>query len=117
MASQLGRSSDFAATFAIHVALKAALKARKYKENVAVRRAAVNLTADLESGRSVYGRQLKMIGQMAKGATNVEMGRKLRASRRTIFRYLNQLEDAGISIELVGSKYYVDKGVTRMLRI
>ena len=116
MASQLSTRSDFTETFAIHVALKLALKARQYKKNAAVRRAAEKLSKELEGKRSIYGRQLKMVGLMKKGASLAEMGRKLRCSRRTVFRYLNHLEDAGFPINLAGSKYYVDKSVARMLR-
>ncbi len=117
MASQLSARSDFTETLAIHVALKTALKTNRYQKNPAVRRAAAKLIAELESERSIYGRQLKMVGQMEQGATLPDLGRKLRTSRRTIFRYLNHLEDAGITIKLQDNKYYVDKSVTRMLRV
>ncbi len=116
MASQLSARSDFTETLAIHVALRSALRSSQYKKNAAVRKAAEKLRDELESERSIYGRQLKMIHLMEKGTTLAEVGRKLRCSRRTIFRYLNHLEDAGISITLRQNKYHVDKGVTRMLR-
>jgi biotin operon repressor len=57
-----------------------------------------------------------MIGLMEKGASLADIGRKLRSSRRTVFRYLNHLEDACISITLDKNKYHVDKSVVRMLR-
>lgn len=116
MASQLSTKSDFTETFAIHVALKGALRSKLYQKNPAVKRSAEKLSAELDSERSIFGRQLKMIKLMEKGASLAEMGRKLRCSRRTVFRYLNHLEDAGISINLDGSRYLVDKSVTRMLR-
>lgn len=116
MASQLSTRSDFTETFAIHVALRVAIRSRQYQNNAAVRRAAEKLSTELDSERSIFGRQLKMVKLMETGSTLAEMGRKLRCSRRTIFRYLNHLEDAGISIKLDGSKYFVDKSVTRMLR-
>lgn len=117
MASQLSARSDFTETLAIHVALKSALKAKKYAANAAVRHAAERLCKDLESERSIYGRQLKMLGLMEKGVTLVGLSRKLRCSRRTVFRYLNHLEDAGIALKLDGTRYFVDKGVMRMLRV
>ncbi|MGB2985431.1 MAG: helix-turn-helix domain-containing protein [Phycisphaerae bacterium] len=117
MASQLSARSDFTETFAIHVALKAALKSKQYEKHAAVRSAAEQLCKELQSERSIYGRQLKMITLMEKGATLAEVGRKLRCSRRTVFRYLNHLEYAGISVTLDKNKYYVDKGVARMLRV
>lgn len=116
MASQLSSRSDFTETFAIHIALRSALKSKQYEKNAAVRKAAQKLCGELEGERSIYGRQLKMINLMEKGTTLAEVGRKLRCSRRTVFRYLNHLEEAGISITLRGNKYYVDKGVAKMLR-
>lgn len=117
MASQLSARSDFTETFAIHIALKAALKSRQYDKHAAVRRSAEKLGQELQSERSIYGRQLKMIGLMEKGATLADIGRKLRCSRRTVFRYLNHLEDAGIAIKLQGNKYHVEKAVARMVRM
>ena len=117
MAGQLSSQSDFTETFAIHIALKAALKAKKYQGNGPVQKAAEKLCAELESERSIYGRQLEMLTLMEKGATLLGLSRKLHCSRRTVFRYLNHLEDAGIALELKdANKYFVDKGVTRLLR-
>ena len=116
MATQLGSRSDFVETFAIHVALKHALKTRQFRQNASVQKAAEKLRKDLESPRSIYGKQLQMIELMAKGATIAGIGRKLKCSRRTAFRYLNHLEDAGISITLEDGKYYVDKDVVKMMR-
>ena len=116
MASQLTAKSDFTETFAIHVALKKALRAKQYDKTPAVRKAAETLCNELQGERSIYGRQLKMIGLMEKGATIGGLGRKLKCSRRTVFRYLNHLEDAGVSIKLQGGKYRVDKSVANMLR-
>jgi len=117
MASQLSARSDFTETFAIHVALKTAMKSKTYEKNAAVKKAAEKLCRDLAGERSIYGRQLKMINLMERGATLADIGRKLRCSRRTVFRYLNHLEDAGIAIKLQGTKYHVDKGVARMLKV
>lgn len=117
MATQLSSRSDFTETFAIHVAVKAALKSKQYQKNPAVQKAAERLCKELEGERSIYGRQLKMIELMERGATLGEIGRKLRCSRRTVFRYLNHLEEAGISIKLDNNKYYIDKNVIKMLRV
>lgn len=117
MANQLSASSDFTEMLAIHVALKAALKWKHYDKNPAVKKAALRLRKELEGDDSIFGRQLNMIGLMEKGVTVAELGRKLKSSRRTLFRYLNYLEDAGIDIRLDGTKYFVDKNVTRMLKV
>ena len=116
MADQLSARSGFTQTLAIHVALKTALKSKCYDSNPAAKKAAEKLCKDLESERSIYGRQLKMISLMEKGASINELGRKLRCSRRTAFRYLNHLEDADVAIRLQDGKYRVDKSVTKMIR-
>ena len=116
MAGQLGARSEFTETFAMHVALKTALKAKRYDKNLEAKKAAQRLCKELESERSIYGRQLRMINLMAKGASIGELGRKLKCSRRTAFRYLNHLEDAGVSIVLQRGKYCVDKNVVALLR-
>ncbi len=116
MAGQLSSRSDFTETFAIHVALKSARKSRHYDKNPAVKKAAEVLCKELESERSIYGRQLKMINLMEKGVSIAELGRKLKSSRRTVFRYLNNLEDAGVSIDLKNGRYFVDKNVSRLLK-
>lgn len=116
MATQLGSRSDFVDTFSIHVALKHALKSKRYGTNTSVQKAAERLRKDLETPRSIYGKQLQMIELMENGATIAGLGQKLKCSRRTAFRYLNHLEEAGISIRLDDGKYYVDKGVVKLMR-
>ena len=116
MSTQLGARSDFTETFAIHTALRSALRSKQYDKNPAVKKVAQKLCKDLESEKSIYGRQLKMISLMEHGASIDELGRRLRCSRRTAFRYLNHLEDAGVAVKLEDGKYRVDKGVARMAR-
>ncbi|MFQ5590126.1 MAG: hypothetical protein ACE5HE_03085 [Phycisphaerae bacterium] len=116
MGSQLGARSDFTEALAIHVALKTALRSKCYSKNAAARKAAQKLCKDLESERSIYGRHLKMIGLMEKGASINQLGRMLRCSRRTAFRYLNHLEDANVAIKLRDGKYHIDKNVAKMVR-
>lgn len=116
MSSQMRGRSDFTETMAVHLALKSALKGRQFSKHQAVQKAATKLCKSLEGERSIYGRQLKMISMMERGVSLSEVGRKLRCSRRTIFRYLNYLEDAGVPIKLADGKYRVDKTVAKMLR-
>ena len=116
MAKVLSARSDFAETLAVHVALKTALKSKQYDKNAALKKAAEALCKELQSERSIYGRQLKMIALMERGATIAELGKKLGSSRRTLFRYLNHLENAGVSLRLENGKYHIDKNVVRMLR-
>ena len=99
--------SDFTETLAIHAALQAALKQKLFAGDDRVRRSAERLVTALESERTIYGRQLKMLGLMQTGATIDAMRRRLRCSRRTIFRYLNHLEAAGIDVSLEERHYHV----------
>ena len=116
MSTQLGASSDFTENLAIHIALKAAMKSGQFEKSAAVNNAAGKLFKYLEGEDSIFGRQLKMIHMMETGASIAELGRKLRCSRRTAFRYLNFLEDAGVGVSLEDGKYRVEKSVVRMLR-
>lgn len=116
MATQVSARSDFTETLAIHIALKQAIKSKRYERHTAVECAAEELCRNLEGERSIYGRQLKMIRLMEKGATLSELVRKLHCSRRTVFRYFNHLEDAGIDIQLDGFKYGVNRSVLKLLR-
>lgn len=115
MGAQLESRSDFTETLAIHVALKSAIRAKKFQRNAAVRKAAASLCTDLESDRSIFGRQLQMLRMMERGASLAELGRKLRCSRRTVFRYLNHLEDAGIGIDLLGNRYKVERNISKLI--
>jgi Fic family protein len=117
MPGQLSATSDFTETLAIHAALKAALKGKVLDKNAAVKKAASSICRELEGERSIYGRQLRMISLMEGGATLVDLGKKLRCSRRTVFRYLNELEEAGIPIKLEGASYIVDHEVSKLIKI
>ena len=100
-------SSDFVETLAIHSALRFALAKRAFTEPE-IKSAAERLVRELEGEDSVYGRQMRMCKLMKRGVTVEELGEKLNASRRTIFRYFNYLEQAGINIRLEDGKYSVD---------
>ncbi len=91
--------------------------ARKlYGSDARTHKAATGLVKSLESDRSIYGRQLKMIGLMSKGVTIQQVVKSLRCSRRTIFRYLNHLEDAGIQVTLEDGRYKVPKDMLKLLK-
>jgi response regulator of citrate/malate metabolism len=117
MAANLRNKSDFTETYAVHAALKQAVKSHLFKSDAKAQTAAQRLVKSLESERSIYGRQLKMIQLMRSGATIEKMGRQLRCSRRTLFRYLNHLEAAGIDIALEGREYKVDRSLLRAIRL
>lgn len=107
MPANVRNRSDFTETVAIHAALRTALKQKLFAGDDRVRKSAQRLVAALESERTIYGRQLKMLGLMHKGASIDAMRRRLRCSRRTIFRYLNHLESAGVDISLEAQQYRV----------
>ncbi|MGB0715177.1 MAG: HTH domain-containing protein [Phycisphaerae bacterium] len=117
MASQVSSSSDFTETLAIHAALKSAIKGKKFDTNPQLKKAAQKLCKELDGEDSIYGRQLKMLQLMQGGATVADLGKKLKTSRRTLFRYLNYLEEAGIDIELRDNRYYVAKAVQKMIKM
>ncbi len=117
MPAKLGNRSDFTETLAIHASLRAAIKQKLFAGDDRVRKSADKLVVALESERTIYGRQLKMLGLMQKGATIEAMRRRMRCSRRTVFRYLNHLEEAGVNISLEGRRYHVaSKLVKNLLR-
>ena len=116
MAKNVSSNSDFTETLVIHSALKSALKNRVFESSPKLQRAARGICKTLDSEKSIYGRQLKMINLMQQGASIAEMCKKLNSSRRTIFRYLNFFEEAGVDIKLKENKYYVDKNVSRLTK-
>ena len=115
MPTSITNRSDFTQTLIIHAALRLAVKQKLFASQPGVRKTADKLLTALESDRTVYGRQLKMLVMMQRGATIEEMRRKIRCSRRTVFRYLNQLEDAGVEISLQGQQYRVSGALLKSL--
>lgn len=113
MPRSVTNSSDFTQTLAIHAALRLAAKHKLFAGETHLRKTAEKLLAALESDRTIYGRQLKMLTLMQDGATVDTMRRKLRCSRRTVFRYLNELEAAGVEISLQGQRYRVSGSLLR----
>lgn len=116
MAANIRNRADFTETYAVHAALKHALARKLFSGDTHAQKVAAALVKSLESDRSIYGRQLKMVSLMTKGATIQQMVKQLRCSRRTLFRYLNHLESAGIEVTLEGHKYLVPKGMLRLVR-
>ena len=107
MAKNVKNDADFTETFAVHASLRLALKQNLFSKDAKLKKSADHLVHELEGDRTIYGRQLKMLQLMQRGASVDSMGHKLRCSRRTIFRYLNHLEEAGVQVTLDGSKYTV----------
>ncbi len=115
MAEQTLKRSDFKATYAVHAALRYGLKSKLFGSDASARKAAEKLLKDLESDRSIYGRQCKMLRLMQQGATITQLRKGLGCSRRTVFRYFLDLEQADVGIELDGTAYRVEKGLLKLI--
>ena len=109
MAAQTLKRSDFKETYAVHAALRNGLKTNLFGKDPAAKRGAERLLKRMESDKTIYGRQCKMLKLMTKGATIAQLRKGLTCSRRTVFRYFNDLEKAGIEILLDERGYRVSK--------
>lgn len=63
------------------------------------------LLKEMRSARSLSGRHQQLSALLKKGASVDEMIKATSSSRRTVFRYLNHLEEAGLGLELSDGKY------------
>lgn len=115
MPANLRDRADFCETFAVHASLKSALGRKLFSGDARAHQAAVNLLKSLESERSIYGRQLRMLRLMEEGAALEQLAKQLRCSRRTVFRYLDQLKAAGIGVTLKGHEYRVPKHLLKLV--
>jgi predicted DNA-binding transcriptional regulator YafY len=71
------------------------------------RKTAAALIKRMKSNKSLSGRHQQLRDLLKRGATIEEMIRSVGASRRTIFRYLNHFEQAGLTILLENGKYRI----------
>ena len=115
MATPALRRSDFKETYAVHAALRNGIRSKLFKKDAPAQKAADRLLKHMESEKSIYGRQCKMIKLMEKGASIGKLRKGLNCSRRTVFRYFIDLEAADIDIKLEGSTYRVAKGLLKLL--
>jgi hypothetical protein len=103
------QNTTFAETQTIIRALEFASAKGGFGTNKKQKQTAAALLKKLKSNRSVGGRHLKLVGVLKKGATIDEMIKATGSSRRTMFRYLNHLEEAGFDIIIVDGKYKLKK--------
>ncbi len=99
------QSTSFLQTQTIVRALEFTLARGGYGANTKHKQTAAALIRDMKSTRSVSGRHQQLKQMLTKGATIDQMIKATGSSRRTIFRYLNHFEDAGIDIALSNGKY------------
>lgn len=69
------------------------------------KKTAAALIKSMRSTESVSGRHDQLLSLLKKGATIRQMIKASGTSRRTVFRYLNHFEEAGMDIVLVDGKY------------
>ena len=101
------QSTSFVQTQTILRALEFGITKGAFKTNAKQKKAAVALVQQMKSNKSVSGRHQQLLSLLKKGATISQMIKTTRSSRRTIFRYLNHLEEAGVGLELVNGRYRI----------
>ena len=99
------QNSGFLQTQTILRGLEFALSKGAFADNPVQKRTATTLIKEMRGNKSVGGRQQLLTSILKKGATVEEMVKATGSSRRTIFRYLNDFEEAGVNIQLDGGKY------------
>ena len=102
------RNTSYIQAQTITTALKFALKKGGFGDNAQQKRTAHELLKALSDNGSLPGRHHQLRKMLEKGAGIEEMIKATDTSRRTIFRYLNHFEDAGIKIVIVDGKYRLE---------
>jgi hypothetical protein len=103
------RNTSFLETQTILKALQFAITKGGFTASPTQKRAASALIKKMTSTKSVSGRHQQLMGMLKKGVSLAQMMKAASASRRTIFRYLNHFEDAGLDIVLSDGKYKLKK--------
>lgn len=101
------QNTSYGETQTILHALEFALAKGGFKGNAGHKKTAEALVRKMKSAKSVSGRHRQLIGILKKGATIEQMIKATGTSRRTIFRYLNHFEEAGLTLQLEDGKYRV----------
>jgi len=99
------QSTSFIQNQTILRALEFAAAKGGFGSNAKQKKTAAALIQQMKSNRSVSGRHQQLMSLLGKGATIEQMMKSTTTSRRTIFRYLNHFEEAGVQIQLADGKY------------
>lgn len=99
------QNSSYLQTQTILRGLEFALAKGAFSDNQGQKRTAAALIKEMKGNKSVGGRHQLLTSILKKGATVEDMVKATGSSRRTIFRYLNNFEEAGVEIVLEGGKY------------
>lgn len=99
------QQTSFLQTQTILRALEFSLTKGAFGDNANQKKTALTLIKEMKGAKSVSGRHQLLTGILKKGSSLEEMMKVTGSSRRTVFRYLNSFEEAGVEIELTGGKY------------
>ncbi len=99
------QSTSYLQTQTILRALEFATTKGGFGSNARQKKTAQAILKDMKSNESVSGRHQQLSTMLRRGASIGEMIKATKASRRTIFRYLNHFEDAGLDIQITNGKY------------
>lgn len=98
-------NTSFTETQTILKALQFALAKGGFGNNPQQKKTAAALIKEMSGNKSVSGRHQQLMGLLKKGSTIEQMIKATNTSRRTIFRYLNHFEEAGVDIKIEDGKY------------
>lgn len=101
------QQSSFVETETILQALEFASSKGAFSRSPRQKKTAGELIKRMKSNQSLSGRHQQLRDLLRKGATIEEMIKSIRASRRTLFRYLNHFEEAGLTIVLEDGCYRI----------
>ena len=99
------QKTNFLETQTVLRALEFASAKGAFSRNARQKQTALALIKNMKGGESASGRYLQLMTMLKKGATLKQLMKTAGSSRRTIFRYLNHFEDAGVNIVLEGTRY------------
>lgn len=103
------QNSSYLQSQTVLKALEFALARGAFGSHAKQKKTAQTLVKEMKSNQSLSGRHEQLASMLAKGATVDQMMKATNASRRTVFRYLNHFEDAGMNIILDDGKYTLKK--------
>jgi len=107
------QNTSFLQTQTILRALEFAYAKGGFGSSAKQKKMAAALIQQMKSNKSVSGRHQQLMALLTKGATIEAMMKATDSSRRTIFRYLNHFEDAGVEIELVQGHYRLKSSTSK----
>jgi biotin operon repressor len=102
---QTVQNTSYLQTQTIIRALEFAMAKGGFSGNAKQIKTATELIREMKSTKSVSGRHQQLTGLLRKGSSIQDMVKATGSSRRTVFRYLNHFEDAGLDITITDGKY------------